>query len=187
MNKYKRIILVGKGAAGKDYARKILSEDMGMKYGVSYTTRPAREEEIEGVDYYFKTIDDFQYMDSKNEWYEYVQFNGWLYGTTKAQFYDNCNVFIMTPSGLSHLNLEDRNDSFVLYFEIPEDIRRERMLQRKGNADDVERRLKADEKDFANFINYNYMITDPNYHADVIYEIVRREMATKLIQRVENG
>ena len=47
-----KIILVGKGASGKDHLRKIL-EGRGFTYGISYTTRPPREGEIDGQDYYF--------------------------------------------------------------------------------------------------------------------------------------
>jgi hypothetical protein len=47
-----RIILCGKAASGKDHLRKIL-EGRGFKYGVSYTTRPPRQGEIDGKDYLF--------------------------------------------------------------------------------------------------------------------------------------
>ena len=47
-----KIILVGKAASGKDHMRKIL-QGRGFTYGVSYTTRPKRPNEIDGEDYYF--------------------------------------------------------------------------------------------------------------------------------------
>ena len=157
----KRIILVGKAASGKDHARKLLSLN-GANYAISYTTRPPREDETEGIDYYFISPDEFEYMISKDKMYEYVEFNGWYYGTSNKQM-DECDLFIMTPLGLSHLSKEDRANSYVVYFDIPEDIRKTRMLERKGNADSVERRIEADELDFKDFINYDYKINDPNY------------------------
>jgi guanylate kinase len=48
----KRIIIVGKGGSGKDHMRKKL-EEAGFRYCVSHTTRPPRDEEINGKDYYF--------------------------------------------------------------------------------------------------------------------------------------
>lgn len=175
MSKYRRIILVGKGASGKDHARKILSDE-GLEYGVSYTTRKPREGEVNGVDYHFLSDEEFRGMISSDEWYEYVDFNGWLYGTTKEQFYDTCNVFIMTPAGLAHLAKEDRDESFVIYFEIKEEIRRERLSNRKGYNDDIERRIAADEADFKDYWNYNYMITNPLYSKEELMTIVTREL-----------
>ncbi len=180
----KRIILVGQAASGKDYARKILEEVLGLKYGISYTTRPPRVGEINGKDYHFIDENSFKEKIQQNEWYEYVIFNGWYYGTLNNQFYGDCKVYIMTPIGLSHVKPEDRKDSLVVFFSIPEEIRRLRMNQRQGNADSVERRIEADAKDFANFLNYDIKIENPEYTLEDIIEIVRVHMATKLIQLV---
>ena len=53
--------------------------------------------------------------------------------------------------------------TLVIYLAIPEEIRRERMNRRVGNADSVERRIASDRKDFENFTDYDIKITDPNF------------------------
>ena len=178
MNAFKRIILVGKGASGKDHAREFLTNSMGFKYGVSYTTRPPRENEVNGKDYNFISDNDFMGMDLLNEWFEHVTFNGWVYGTTNEQFYGDCSLFIMTPTGLGHLSEVDRADSFVLYFDIDATRRSQRMSERKGNADSIHRRLTADERDFKYFSNYNAKIDNPFYTDEDLCEVVRKGMAT---------
>jgi guanylate kinase len=155
---HSRIILVGRAASGKDYMRKIF-EKRGMKYGVSYTTRPPREGELDGKDYHFITEEKFKDMIDKREWYEYVQFNGWYYGTSLEQFYRD-DIFIMTPKGISQMKKEDRDRSFIIYIDIPEDIRRER-LKLRSDADTVERRIAADREDFEGFENFDIRITNP--------------------------
>jgi guanylate kinase len=168
----KRVILVGHGASGKDHARKILQKVLRMPYQVSYTTRPPREGEEDGKDYFFISEEQFNKMAASDQWYEYVTFNGWHYGTTKEQFYTDGSVFIMTPTGLSHLTPKDRADSLVFFFNIDEEIRRERMSQRVGNADSVERRLEADRKDFHNFTDWDEQIKNPGFElADVAHSI----------------
>jgi len=159
--KHKRIILVGKAASGKDYIRKIF-EAQGFKYAVSYTTRPPRPDEIDGQDYFFIKQPDAQDMIDKCEFYEWVAFNGWIYGTTKKQFY-NDDIFIMTPSGLNQLSEDDRKTSTVIYLDIDEEVRKQRLLERKMPGDSVERRLEADREDFKNFKNYNIKITNQNF------------------------
>jgi guanylate kinase len=74
---HKRIILVGKAASGKDNLRKRF-ESRGFKYAVSYTTRPPREGEIHNEDYIFITDELAQKMIDEGNFYEYVEFNGWI-------------------------------------------------------------------------------------------------------------
>lgn len=157
---HSRLILVGRAASGKDFARQKL-QGRGYTYGVSYTTRPPRSGEIDGKDYYFLTKEAFTEMIKNDEFYEYVEFNGWIYGTTKKQFYTN-DIFIMTPKGISHLSPEDRAKSFIIYFDIPLSIRRERLMQR-SDADKVERRIEADEYDFKDFQEYDMHVTNNNF------------------------
>jgi guanylate kinase len=155
----KRLILVGKGGSGKDYARKVL-ENKGFSYCVSHTSRPIRSGEVNGNDYHFvneKEIDSTIF-------YESVRFNGWFYGTSMYEFL-NSDLFIMTPSGVAKLDPSDRKESFIVYFDIPYDVRRERLMERR-DADLVDRRLDADELDFRKFTDFDYSITDPNFKVE---------------------
>lgn len=161
MIEHKRIILVGPGASGKDHMRKRL-EDRGFKYAVSYTTRPARPGEVEGKDYYFLDGEQCRAMQAGGKFYEVINFNGWSYGTSNHQFH-NDDVFIMTPSGLSHLNPEDRKNSFVIFFDIDETIRKERLEQRVMPGHSVEARLQADRELFQGFNDYDLKITNPDF------------------------
>jgi guanylate kinase len=157
-----KVILIGKAASGKDHMRKVL-EGRGFNYGTSYTTRPPRNGEIDGEDYFFLSDEDFAKMDDEDQWYEYVQFNGWMYGTTKKQFLENCNLFIMTPIGISFIDPVDRKNCTIIYLDIPSDIRLSRLYDRDDSEDKIERRMKADEKDFENFTNYDIVINNPNF------------------------
>jgi guanylate kinase len=156
----KRLILVGKGGSGKDYARKVL-ENIGFSYCVSHTTRPIRVDEIDGDDYHFIPANE---IPDGMKFYESVNFNGWFYGTSMYEF-GNSDLFIMTPSGVSKLKPSDRKESFIVYFDIPYDVRRERLMERK-DADLADRRLDADELDFRGFTDFDYSITDPNFKVE---------------------
>jgi guanylate kinase len=160
----KRIILVGKAGSGKDFMRKKL-ESRNFKYAVSYTTRPAREGEVHGRDYFFITEEQAKKMIDSYEFFEYVMFNGWLYGTTLSQWSqaDGDDVFIMTPTGLSHVGEEDRKDCLVIFVDIDINVRRERLMQRDMPGDSIERRIQADEDDFHGFTNFDIRITNPDF------------------------
>lgn len=158
---HKRIILAGPGASGKDHMRKLL-ESKGFKYAVSYTTRPPRPGEVDGKDYFFLSQEQCQSMKDNDEFYEAIDFNGWTYGTSNKQFYED-DVFIMTPSGIAHIKPEDRNTSFIMYFDIDEAIRKERLEARVMPGHSVEARLQADRDLFEGFTDFDIKITDPNF------------------------
>jgi len=157
----KRIILVGHAASGKDYARKIL-EERGCPYQISYTTRPMRNGEVHGKDYHFTPVYKFEDLIKIDFFYEYVIFNSWYYGTSNAQMKTVDCTFIMTPAGLAHMSEVDRKESLVVYFDIPEEIRKER-LSGRSDADTIDRRLEADRLDFKDFKNYDIILNDQNF------------------------
>jgi guanylate kinase len=150
----KRIIISGKGGSGKDHLRRIM-EEFGLNYCKSYTTRPIRGGEENGKDYIF--IDEKD-IPEKKDLYESVYFNGWFYGTPKSEF-EKCNLFIMTPKGISSLKKKDRKNSVVIYIEANEETRKNRLLERR-DADDVDRRIEADEKDFKDFDDFDFTINN---------------------------
>ena len=157
-----KIILVGKAAAGKDHMRKIL-QGRGFKYGVSYTTRPQRKGEIDGEDYFFMEESEFKEGIENNIWYEYVEFNGWYYGTTKKQFLDSCNLFIMTPKGIAHIDPIERKKCTIIYLDISDTTRSARLIQRGDNNDSIERRMYHDDLDFKDFTDHDLIINNSNF------------------------
>lgn len=151
----KRIILIGKAASGKDEFKTRL-EKKGYISDVSFTTRPMRDGEIEGKTYHYITEDQFKEYINNGFFHQWKQFNGWYYGTG-LDSWQNSDVFIMTPSGIMDLSQDDIASSFIVYLDIPEDIRKVRLSER-SDADSVDRRLAADTKDFRDFTSDFYDI-----------------------------
>jgi len=153
-----KIIIVGPGGSGKDFLRKKMV-NKGFEYGVSFTSRPPREGEEEGIDYYFRDEDFFE---SNNDIFlELQEFNGWRYGISKGEFSIK-NLFILSPAGLKSLPKSFRSESFVIYLNPPANTRKKRLSER-NDADDVERRFLADERDFFKFSDYDIMITNEDF------------------------
>jgi len=157
-----KIILVGKAAAGKDHMRKIL-QGRGFDYGVSYTTRPRRPGEIDGEDYYFMDESEFKEGVENKIWYEWVEFNGWYYGTTNQQFLKTCNLFIMTPKGISHIDPIERKKCTIIYLDISDTTRSARLNERGDTNDSIERRMYNDDLDFKDFTDYDLKINNSNF------------------------
>lgn len=158
-----KIILVGKAAAGKDFFRKRMM-DKGFKFGVSCTTRLRRikDNEQEGVDYFFKSDADFDKLIELNEFVEFQSFNGWRYGITKNEF-EECDVIIMNAEAVSLLPEAYATRCFVIYLDIPLETRIARITERNDPNDDIMRRVNDDERQFLNFSQYDCKITNPDF------------------------
>lgn len=153
-----KIILVGKAASGKDYVRKML-ESKGGKYGVSCTSRSAREGESE-KDYIFVSKEDFEEKIKNNEFVQHCEFNGNYYGTLKKTFED-CDVFVMSPEGISKLSPEVRNSCTVMFVHCDQQKRVWRMMNRSNNKitkEEIKKRIEADDKLFAGFEDFDLFV-----------------------------
>ena len=61
-------------------------ESLRLSFSVSATTRPRRGEEVNGVDYYYKTVDEFKQMIADGQLVEYQEvYEGRYYGTPKSE------------------------------------------------------------------------------------------------------
>jgi len=156
-----KLVLVGKAASGKDYLKTRLKKK-GFKIGVSHTTRPPRPSETDGVDYRFTDEATFKQMIEKDQFVEYMHFNGWYYGQTKEDF-THAEVMIMSKDGLDILPEQYRKECMVIYLDIDRKTRVERLNLREDPNDSVERRLLADDEQFKGFNDFEIRITNPDF------------------------
>ena len=78
------VIVSGPSGAGKGTVLKQLKDsDDRIRFSVSATTRPIRQGETEGLNYFFKTRDEFKSMIEKGQLLEWVEYCGNYYGTPK--------------------------------------------------------------------------------------------------------
>jgi len=85
---YRRFVIVisGPSGAGKStFVHELLRLHPELVYSVSATSRPRREHEAEGADYFFLTPEDFRARIERGEFVEWAEVHGELYGTLRAQ------------------------------------------------------------------------------------------------------
>ncbi|KEZ50039.1 MULTISPECIES: guanylate kinase [Metabacillus] len=76
------IVLSGPSGVGKGTVRKaIFSQNTDFEYSISMTTRKPREGEVDGVDYFFKTREEFEQLIKEEGLLEWAEFVGNYYGT----------------------------------------------------------------------------------------------------------
>lgn len=94
----KLITITGPSGAGKDTVARMLSEMVGYKVLCSYTTRPKREGEIEGVEHHFVDKCDVPH----DKMLAYTKYGGYEYWTTIDQVKDKA-IYVIDEDGLKAL------------------------------------------------------------------------------------
>lgn len=86
MNGYFPLILSSPSGGGKTtIARELLRRRSDLGYSISCTTRPARQGEREGVDYFFLTSEQFEAARARGEFAESAEVHGNMYATLKRE------------------------------------------------------------------------------------------------------
>jgi len=137
------IILIGESASGKSTIEKELVTN-GYKKIISYTTRPIRKNEIDGVDYHYISVEEFKNKLSEGFFAENTIYNDWYYGIAKQDCIDNA-VVVVEPHGFRQLiKLEDLH-IISFYIKVDERERLIRMVKRGDNLLEVFRRIFSDQ------------------------------------------
>lgn len=169
------LVLSGASASGKTEVAKLIARKYGLMKVITVTTREKRAGEQDGVDYFFVSKDQFKELIDTDKLVEYTVYNTNFYGSKKDQITDN-RILVIEAEGLKkYISL---NNPSIITFALmsDDDIRKERMINRGDDIEDIERRLKSDKVVFSeeNLKGTNYFIQNVNKTleevADEIYE-----------------
>ena len=152
---------------------KILASDPSLHRVVSYTTRPKRENEVEGRDYYYMSENDFFELTKIGSMYEY-SLHHWWYGTGVNSYdKDKINIAVLNPEGIRNLIDDSRFNIKVYWVRAADKTRLLRQLNREEwpNCDEIIRRYGTDKEDFEN-IDFNY-IDLKNENEEDLHEAIR--------------
>lgn len=151
--KYKVVALIGAAGSGKDtIMKKILKEHPEWNEIISCTSRPPREGEKHGVNYYFYKDEEFIELVNSGQMLESTNFNNWFYGTPlEALKKDTINIGVFNPAGIKSLRQNKNIDLMVFYIKVDDKERLLRQLNREKHPDvnEIIRRFYTDQKDFA--------------------------------------
>ena len=158
----KIFVFMGKSSSGKDTIFKIVSDDLkDIMTTTLYTTRPAREGEINGVDYYFVSNETHKQMLEENLVIESRSYNTahgvWTYFTAanNIDLKHNSYMIINTLEGYESFKKYYGEDKIVpIYIEVEDGIRLGRALLREKKQTppkykELCRRFLADQEDFS--------------------------------------
>lgn len=172
---YKMIAICGKAGSGKDtILRGVVNITPSAHEIVSCTTRPMRENDVEGVDYYFITGEQFGQKVLDGEMLEASCFNDWFYGTSYDSLRsDAVNIGVFNPEGIDSIMAHKKDIQLVVfYIEADDKERLLRQLNREKSPDvhEIVRRFKTDEEDFLD-LDFHHNVLQNNTAEDLEYAI----------------
>lgn len=152
---YNIIALMGEAGSGKDRTMQaVLAADPTLHEIISCTTRPMRQGEAHGVNYFYYTPEQFGQKVLDGEMLECTVFNDWFYGTS----YDSVrsdgviNIGVFNPTGVESLLARPDCNVLLFWIKTNDKTRLLRQLNREKdpNVREVIRRFQADYDDFDN-------------------------------------
>lgn len=162
------IVFSGPSGVGKGTVRKEIfeSSDNKFEYSVSMTTRPQRPGEVDGVDYFFRTRDEFEELIRQGQMLEYAEYVGNYYGTpltyVNKTLDRGVDVFLeIEVQGA--LQVKQKVPDGVFIFLTPPDLEelKERLVGRGTDSSEViAQRIERAKEEIALMREYDYAVVN---------------------------
>jgi guanylate kinase len=196
------IVLSGPSGVGKGTVRKALfeQENTQFEYSISMTTRPPREGEVDGVDYFFKTREEFERLIKEGKLLEYAEYVGNYYGTpvdyVKETMDAGKDVFLEIEVQGAKQVREKFPDGLFIFLAPPslEELKN-RIVSRGTETEElIINRLEEAKKEIEMMDLYDYVVVNDQVElacerikAIVKAEHCRRERVAKLYKKMLEG
>lgn len=164
MNKGLLIVVSGPSGCGKGTVLAEVLKDPQFFYSVSATTRKPRDGEIDGVNYYFYSKEEFEDLMAKGGVLEYAEYCGNYYGTPKQAVEEKLSQgknVILEIEVQGAMKIKKSRPDAVFVFILPPSLNelRRRLNKRGTEAQDViERRLSEAAGEIRTAFEYDYII-----------------------------
>ncbi|WP_341366076.1 guanylate kinase [Yoonia sp. BS5-3] len=194
------IILSSPSGAGKStLAGRLRKWDDSLRFSVSSTTRAARAGEVDGQDYYFVSVPDFQTAVAEGEMLEHAQVFGNYYGSPKAPVKAAVDagrdvLFDIDWQGAQQISNSALQEHVLSIFILPPSITElHRRLVSRGqdSAEVIEKRMQKSWDEISHWDGYDYVLvnddldeTEAKLKTIISAERLRRSQQPSLVDHV---
>ena len=178
------VVISGPSGVGKDtIIERLLKMDSNLRYSVSFTTRPKRDYEVDGVHYSFVTKPKFEELIGRAELLEWAEYNGFYYGTSrtrveKLQLQGLDVILKIEVRGAEQVRAK-RPDGVFIFIAPPsmEELHHRREVRGTDSEADIEERQRVARWEMSHAQYYDYVVTneDAQVAANDVLEIIRME------------
>ncbi len=184
------IIEAPSGTGKTTIIKELLAQDPNLKFSVSVTTRPKREGEVEGVDYYYISNDEYDMLKAQDAFYEYVDSQyGSRYGTLRSEVDSFINIgqdviFDLDWVGMRQMK-EKAPDKVVSIYLLPPSVAevKRRLISRGTDSNAViEKRMDLIVEKIKHWNEFDYVLVNANLEETI--QKVRRIISCERMKRV---
>lgn len=162
------VVSAPSGAGKTTLCQRLASELDNIRHSVSYTTRRPRKGEVNDRDYTFTDRDTFMRMVETDDFIEWAEVHGNLYGTSKNRIED------MLVSGMDVMldidtqgaaQMRKLREAVYIFIMPPSmEVLRQRIDTRMCNSpDDIDMRLRRATDEIREYKNYDYVIVNDRF------------------------
>ena len=163
------VILSSPSGVGKTtLTKKIQQKYQSFKISVSHTTRAARSNEVDGVDYNFVSNEEFTKLINKKQFYEYAKIFENYYGTLKKNVDEtlktNDIIFDIDWQGTKQLSKFDNLKLIKIYLitDNKNELKKRLINRNQNTIEEVEKRFNSFDEDIKHWKDYDYIIINKN-------------------------
>ena len=177
------IVISGPSGVGKDtVVEALIQKEPKINKTVSVTTRERRSNEIDGVDYYYVTKEEFRNYKFDDTLVEYEIYGGEYYGTLCAEIERHCEdnplILVVDVGGRRSVTMRYPMAKSIFIGPPSYEVLKERIVARNENtSDQIEQRLIEAKRELAQAPMYNYVVVNDDIESCVnrIANIIRKE------------
>ena len=191
-NKGVMFVLSSPSGAGKTSICKFLLKlDKNISLSISVTTRPIRQEEEEGQDYFFVNNETFDNMLKEGSFIEHASVFGHNYGTlkklVKEKLYNGEDLlFDIDWQGAQQLRSRMREDVVSVFILPPNKEELENRLKKRGQDTDevMTERMASASEEITHWAEYDYVLVNKNLEDSVrnVHNILKAERLKRIRQ-----
>jgi guanylate kinase len=182
-------VLSGPSGVGKDtLLKELLKTDLKITKCVTYTTRPPRTGEVDGVDYKFISLAEFEELKKDNAFLEWAEIGGNLYATPRdfvERKLEEGEDIILKIDVQGATRVKELFPEAILIFVAPPslEVLAERMRKRGSPEEEIERRLEIASREMEMARNYQFVLVNNDLEETLekLYEIIKRKQEEKEI------
>jgi guanylate kinase len=186
MKKEGRLFIIsGPSGVGKGtLIKKILNSNPEILYSISLTTRPKRENETEGKEYFFVSKEEFKKKIKENKLLEWAKVYGYYYGTPKEFIYKNIKkgkdiILEIDCQGAKKIRRTMKKNTVFIFIAPPNLKELKNRLLKRGNDSKKEIliRLKSAKNEMKEIKNYDYLVVNDEIEkaSEILNSIIKAE------------
>ena len=178
------LVISGPSGAGKGTIyKKLLANDESLSFSVSVTTRGPREGEVDGVDYFFISNEEYDKLLEEDAFLEHATVHGNRYGTLKSQvqkIMDSGRSVVLDIDPQGARAVMEKEPSCVSVFILPPSYHELKVRLHTRNTEkeeEISRRLRNARGEIEQMGRYRYLVVNDNLELafEQLMAIVRAE------------